>query len=281
MGVIDNEYAINVEVGRALRVARIRAGLTQRDLALRTGVAQPTIARIEGERADPRTGTLERLLMACGEHVEAMPRIGQGVDRTLIADMRARPPRERIRLAAADARGWAEFIEAAQRRDRVGVTGAESFDPLRALEAFARHAVEHVLIGALAGRAHGSPVITGGVDICPAVDVQNLERLSRALGDLHVDDGELPLDPDGLRYGARVAFLSDVGEIGVVVHPLGTRGFDDLRVDAEQLDLGEFSVLAASVTDLIRMKRWGREAKDRLAGPELEALREEIEGIPR
>lgn len=43
-------------------LVRKGAGLSQRELALRTGVAQPTIARIEGGRVDPRVTTLERLL---------------------------------------------------------------------------------------------------------------------------------------------------------------------------------------------------------------------------
>jgi predicted transcriptional regulator len=39
-----------MEWGIQLRQARRRVGLSQRDLAARTGIAQPTIARIEGGR---------------------------------------------------------------------------------------------------------------------------------------------------------------------------------------------------------------------------------------
>jgi uncharacterized protein len=50
-----------------LKTARRRAGLTQRELASRTGLPQTSIARIETGHTDPRLGTLARLLAGCGE----------------------------------------------------------------------------------------------------------------------------------------------------------------------------------------------------------------------
>lgn len=49
-----------------LRTERHRMGLTQRQLAERTGVPQSTIARIEAGRTDPRASTLNTLLIGCG-----------------------------------------------------------------------------------------------------------------------------------------------------------------------------------------------------------------------
>ncbi len=49
-----------------LRTERHRAGLTQRELAERTGVPQSTIARIETGKTDPRASTLNALLIGCG-----------------------------------------------------------------------------------------------------------------------------------------------------------------------------------------------------------------------
>lgn len=49
-----------------LREARVRAGLTQRDLARRARTSQSVVARIEQGRCDPSTGTLKRLLAAAG-----------------------------------------------------------------------------------------------------------------------------------------------------------------------------------------------------------------------
>ncbi|MEU8179947.1 GNAT family N-acetyltransferase [Micromonospora sp. NPDC049044] len=55
------------DLGRALRALRRRADLSQRELAERSGVPQPTLARIESGRAvNPRFRTVERLVRAAG-----------------------------------------------------------------------------------------------------------------------------------------------------------------------------------------------------------------------
>lgn len=95
---------------RTLRLARRRAGLTQRALATRSGVAQPTVARIERGQDDPRVSTLERLLRACHESLEALPESGAGIDRTEIRRLLRLSPAERaatllddgVALAALD-----------------------------------------------------------------------------------------------------------------------------------------------------------------------------------
>ena len=48
-------------ISETLRQRRQDAGLTQRDLALRSGVPQPNIAAYERGRRTPAVGTLERL----------------------------------------------------------------------------------------------------------------------------------------------------------------------------------------------------------------------------
>jgi predicted transcriptional regulator len=92
-----------VNVGRTLRQARRRAGLSQRSLAARTGVAQPTIARIEAGAHSPRVITLEVLLDACGEEIQAMPRAGDGIDRTAIRELLEMSPEQRLSTLPAEA----------------------------------------------------------------------------------------------------------------------------------------------------------------------------------
>lgn len=53
-----------------LRDARLRAGLTQAQLAERAGVTQPVVSRAEAAGANPRIGTLDRLLRAAGARLE-------------------------------------------------------------------------------------------------------------------------------------------------------------------------------------------------------------------
>jgi hypothetical protein len=59
--------------------------------------------------------------------------------------------------------------------------------PLQADEIFEglnRHGVRYVVIGDLAAVLHGSPLPTLDVDICPADDPSNLERLADALEEM-------------------------------------------------------------------------------------------------
>ena len=98
-----------------LRRARRKAGLTQRGLARKARIPQPTIAAIEAGRQGPRFSTLDRLLRACGYELDIVPEPGRGVDRTQFRELLRLPPAERLRLAAADARGLAKLDRARRR----------------------------------------------------------------------------------------------------------------------------------------------------------------------
>ena len=108
-----------MNVGSLLRYSRARAGLTQRELAERAGFRQPGVARIEAGHVSPRVDTLNRLLMACGVRLDAVPRRGEGVDRTGIRELLALSPEERLRRAAAEARNLADFESAVRRKERI------------------------------------------------------------------------------------------------------------------------------------------------------------------
>jgi transcriptional regulator with XRE-family HTH domain len=89
---------------RLVGYARRCAGISQRELAERSGVPQPAVARIETRRSVPRADTLERLLRACGVRLELAPLAGEGVDRTAMRGLMALSPAERARLATQEAR---------------------------------------------------------------------------------------------------------------------------------------------------------------------------------
>jgi predicted transcriptional regulator len=65
-------------------------------LAHLTGISQPTVARIEVGAEMPRIDTLTRLLWACGETIEVLPRAGIGVDRTGIRALLRLTPAQRL-----------------------------------------------------------------------------------------------------------------------------------------------------------------------------------------
>ena len=93
---------------RMLKHARARAHLTQRELAAKVGIPQATIARIESGRVDPRVGTLDRLLEGCGFGLEHLPRLGIGIDRTVIRRLIELTPSERLELGIANDRAMVE-----------------------------------------------------------------------------------------------------------------------------------------------------------------------------
>ncbi|MBI2325376.1 MAG: helix-turn-helix domain-containing protein [Chloroflexi bacterium] len=98
---------ITNRAARYLRSARAKAGLTQRELAKKSGIPQPTIAAIEAGRQDPRHKTLERLLRACGFEWDVHRIPGSGIDRTLIADQLRLSPTERVHRLAVGYRSLA------------------------------------------------------------------------------------------------------------------------------------------------------------------------------
>jgi transcriptional regulator with XRE-family HTH domain len=91
--------------------------LTQRELAERAGIAQSAIARLERNAVSPRIDTLTDVLAAAGFSLEVVPRIGAGVDRSLIRAALQRSPDERIRAAALDAQNLGTYLGAVRGRD--------------------------------------------------------------------------------------------------------------------------------------------------------------------
>ena len=98
-----------MKAARALKYARAKAGLSQRDLAAKVGLPQSTIGRIEAGAVDPRFETLMTLLRACGYDLEVEPRRGVGVDRSQLRELLKLTPEQRIRNAVSGARGIAAF----------------------------------------------------------------------------------------------------------------------------------------------------------------------------
>ncbi|MGH2635914.1 MAG: helix-turn-helix domain-containing protein [Actinomycetota bacterium] len=105
-----------MDAAGVLRDARRTSGLSQRALAVRAGVPQPTVARIESGVVVPRVDTLDRLLAVCGLGLAGVPRPGTGVDRSQIRQLLELSPRDRLRLAAREARNLDRLLAGARRR---------------------------------------------------------------------------------------------------------------------------------------------------------------------
>jgi transcriptional regulator with XRE-family HTH domain len=103
-----------MDAARMMKMARRRAGLSQRELSRRANVPQATISRIENAVVSPTVDTLDPLIRACGMELVVGERVGDGIDRTLIRDSLRRSPPERLRYAVASAKR----LEAIRRRAR-------------------------------------------------------------------------------------------------------------------------------------------------------------------
>jgi hypothetical protein len=161
------------------------------------------------------------------------------------------------------------------------------FDPRGLLAGLHRNYVNYVLIGALARVIRGTDEITSGVDICPSLRPDNVERLREALVDLEArraDRRRLVVDEESLQAERVLHLRTPMGELKVVGEPAGTRrGFNDLRRGATLEHVGEgLRLRVASVPDLARMsaalahqlgQQPGREA-ERLAQLEIDHSRE-------
>ena len=82
-----------------VRQARRSAGLTQAELAVRLGVSQPVVARLEGWRSNPTWETLVRALRATGHEIELARRPPPVVELDLgqLRERLALTPAERLR----------------------------------------------------------------------------------------------------------------------------------------------------------------------------------------
>jgi hypothetical protein len=158
-------------------------------------------------------------------------------------------------------------------------------DPLAVLRTLERHGVRYVVIGAAAARIAGAPVVTEDVDVTPASDGPNLERLADALRELDArlrtatdpDGVPLPADAELLRTAELWTLTTSAGDLDLCFTPAGTGGYDDLRREASRERLAEgLTVAVASLRDVIRSKEAAGRDKD-LA--QLPLLRRTLEHI--
>src|SRR5438034_3933081 len=150
--------------------------------------------------------------------------------------------------------------------------------PEQILGTLERHAVRYVIIGGLGATLHGSPLVTHDIDICPAHDPENLERLAAALRDLEARirtpraDEVVPFACDSTFLGQMklLNLTTRFGDLDLSFEPAGTGGYNDLRKGAVRSDLGNGLVVSlASLEDIIRSKEAANRDKDRMALPTL------------
>jgi predicted nucleotidyltransferase len=161
------------------------------------------------------------------------------------------------------------------------VSEPETFDPAPLIQALADAGVDFVLIGGLAGIAHGSAYPTYDVDVMYARDRDNLERLANVLHDLGAtlrgapSDVPFLLDAETLEKGGNFTFETPRGSLDILAEPAGAPPYAELKAGSAEIDLGGRSVRVASLNHLIAMKDSAARVKDQLMATEYRVLADE------
>jgi hypothetical protein len=162
-----------------------------------------------------------------------------------------------------------------------------SLRPDRMLEILDRHGVDFVVVGGIAGNAHGSAYPTFDLDVAYARDNGNLDRLAAALREMRVtlrgapDDLPFQLDARTLANGANFTFDSEFGSFDVLGNIDGMRDYGSLRAGSSIETIGGVAVRIASIDHLIAMKRAANRPKDRLAVEEYIVIADQQKKLPK
>jgi len=160
------------------------------------------------------------------------------------------------------------------------------FDPVGLLSILHNHGVRFVVVGGIAARLHGAPLVTEDVDVTPDRSQRNLVALSATLVDLDArlrtvaepEGVPFPIDPDMLASASSWALTTTHGDLDIMFEPAGTRGYADLAADASAIRISTDPILevpVASLRDVIRSKEAAGRDKDRAALPLLRRTLEE------
>jgi hypothetical protein len=149
------------------------------------------------------------------------------------------------------------------------------FDPERLLRELVEHEVDFCVIGAVAASLQGSPAATLDLDVMPRRDLDNADRLATALNGLGArrSDGTAA-ELDGADFLGRESqsFETDAGPVDVVPYAAAIGGFEDVATIG--LKLGDLSIRAITLDEVIASKEKLGRPKDTAALPALYATRE-------
>ena len=158
----------------------------------------------------------------------------------------------------------------------------EVFDPAPALVAFAEAGVDFVVIGGVAGGAHGSSFGTFDLDLAYARDTENLERIAAVLRRLDArlrgapPDVPFLLDSESLEAGGNFTFSTSMGSVDLLAYPAGAPPYERLRAAAKVIHVRGHSVRIASLDHLIAMKEAAGRPRDKVMAMEYRALADEL-----
>jgi hypothetical protein len=135
--------------------------------------------------------------------------------------------------------------------------------PLELRELFrvlAEHGVDYLVIGGVAAQVHGRRRTTKDLDVTPAPEQENFERLTAALSVLDAHPAELgPSAPTPTAEQLRLASIAPPlrthhGELHIINDAPGATAYAGMRARALTIDFDGIALNIVGVDDLIRMK---------------------------
>jgi transcriptional regulator with XRE-family HTH domain len=242
-------YSFRMTSQDIVRIARQRAGITQQQLAERSGHPRETIARWETGTREPSLATLNALVAACGLDLVIRLAATDSSLGELVADQLELSVTERLgRLMPATARD----------------------DALRGLRWLAAARTPAIVIGGLAAALQGGPQrpADGQVEFVSG-DPYAIEGEMREAGLIARDTDERWADVDRRAPWT----MPDGGTIVLALNVPGTGDYRDLRRSARTVELdGGTTVRVAHPRDLLRMADASPRESERARFPGVRAL---------
>ncbi len=266
--------------------ARQRSGLTQLELAKRSGTSRSAISAIEHGRRDPSLERLRQILVAAGfdlltqlaphdDHDDVLKALGADMDPE-VRRAHNTALREFLRRGApGDGAQSSAPPPVSETSDRESVP--EFPDVLALVEVLNRHGVRYVVIASSAAQFSVPRLITRDVDFTPATDRDNLARLSAALTELgarirsHAEEQGFAFAHDGASLGrAKMWNLQCAyGTFDITFEP-AAGGYNHLALRARAVTVRGVDIPVADLADVVASKRLANRPKDQLVLPELE-----------
>ncbi len=147
------------------------------------------------------------------------------------------------------------------------------------LAALANSGVEVILVGGMAGIAHGSSRVTLDIDFVYHRSESNIERLASALAPLKPTLRGAPrglpfkFDVATIRAGLNFTLQTSLGAVDLLGEIAGGGTYDSLLAHTELLQVFGHPCRVVSLDRLIMLKRAAGRPKDLEAIAELESLR--------
>ena len=143
--------------------------------------------------------------------------------------------------------------------------------------------VDFVLIGGFAAVVHGATLVTQDLDICAAITEDQVNKLRKALKDLHPRHRMNPnakhsfLEYPKIIKGTNNIYLeTDLGILDILSQTEPAGSFDEIKNRSLEISLYGYKCRVISIEDLIQIKKEMKRPKDLQAVEELQIIQKKL-----